>query len=145
MSETWEAWEALELPRIPADKLEAEMLETLVNVLLRHPTLISWLPRKPRRATFAMPSPMAMLSPNMQSLARCLQANYASIKNWWVSNLSCRKKLAQNQMFTWNVSSIAPSKNLPSASFHKPLSITWALAAIKKEHFWPTYSMLFFT
>lgn len=83
-------------------------------------SFISWLPRKPRRANFALPSPMAILSPNMQSLARCLQANQTSIKNQWTSNWSWRKKLAQNQMFSWNVCSIALSKIFHQLLFQSP-------------------------
>lgn len=130
--------------RLPADKLEAEMLETLVNMLLRHPTLSSaGCSGSPGEPTLPCPVPWQCY------LQICkvwgLQANQVIIKNQWISNLSWRKKLAQNQMFTWNVSSIAPSRIFHQLFFQKPLSITWALTAIKKEHFWPTYSMLFFT
>lgn len=101
--------------RLPADKLEAEMLETLVNMLLRHPSLSSaGCPGSPGEPTL----PCHVIS-KYTSLARCLQANQLSIKNQWVSNLSW-KKLAQNQLFTWNASSIAPSKIFHQLLFTSP-------------------------
>lgn len=105
--------------RLPADKLEAEMLETLVNMLLRHPTLSSaGCSGSPGEPTLPCPVPWQCY------LQICkvwgLQANQVIIKNQWISNLSWRKKLAQNQMFTWNVSSIAPSRIFHQLFFKSP-------------------------
>lgn len=126
--------------RLPADKLEAEMLETLVNMLLRHPSLSSaGCPGSPGEPIL----PCHVIS-KYTNLARCLQANQLSIKNQWVWNLSW-KKLAQNQLLTWNVSSTAPSKIFHQLLFTSPCPIHGLWQQLKKYHFWPTYSMMFFT